>query len=124
MLGKRFREYQDGKYRVREISGHIIAHQGICHGQPTFKGTRVMVHLVLESLMEPGQTIETVAEDYGVSPEAVADALAVAAEIFRNHLRLPNPWGELKRLGKVVKVTPLKILYWKVHEPQMKEIRW
>jgi uncharacterized protein (DUF433 family) len=94
MPGKRFREHQDGKYRVREISEHIIAHQGICHGQPTFRGTRVMVHLALESLRDPGQTIQTVAEEYGLPVEAVADALRVAADLFRNHLRLPNPWGE------------------------------
>jgi uncharacterized protein (DUF433 family) len=94
MARKNFREHQVGRYRVREISEYIIAHQGICHGQPTFRGTRVMVHLALESLKEPGQTIQTVADDYGLPVEAVADALRVAADLFCNHLRLPNPWGE------------------------------
>jgi uncharacterized protein (DUF433 family) len=91
----KFWEHQDDKYRVREISEYIIAHQGICHGLPTFRGTRVMVHLALESLREPGQTIQTVADDYGLPAEAVADALTVAADLFCNHLRLPNPWDEL-----------------------------
>src|SRR5438552_14761767 len=85
-----FPEHREGKYRVREISKDVIAHQGICHGQPTFRGTRVLVHLALESLREPGQTVESVAHDYGLPAEAVADALQVAADWFRSQLRLPN----------------------------------
>jgi len=55
--GKKNRDYWDGKYQVREFSKYIVAHQGICHGQLTFKGTRVLVRLVLESLARPGRTI-------------------------------------------------------------------
>ena len=50
MAIQRYQEYYDGVYRVRELGEYIIAHQGICHGQPTFKGTRKLVHLVVESL--------------------------------------------------------------------------
>src|SRR5438128_473396 len=88
---QRLAERREGKHRVREISEYIVAHQGICHGQPTFRGTRVLVHLALESLQEPGQTVETVARDYGLPAEAIADALHVAAEWFRYRLRLPKP---------------------------------
>jgi uncharacterized protein (DUF433 family) len=84
---QRLAERREGKYRVREISKYIVAHQGICHGQPTFRGTRVLVHLALESLQEPGQTVETVARDYGLPAEAIADALRVAADWFRYRLR-------------------------------------
>jgi uncharacterized protein (DUF433 family) len=80
---QRFTEHREGKYRVCEISKHIIAHEGICHGQPAFRGTRVLIHLALESLQEPGQTVETVARDYGLPVEAIADALRVAADWFR-----------------------------------------
>jgi hypothetical protein len=38
---KHVRRAQESKYQVREMSEYIIAHQGICHGQPTFRGTRV-----------------------------------------------------------------------------------
>lgn len=82
-------------YQIREYGDYMVAHQGICHGQPTFKGTRVLVHIVLESLKEPGQTIESVAEDFRLPPEAVAEALDVAANLFRHQLRLPDPWPDI-----------------------------
>jgi uncharacterized protein (DUF433 family) len=91
MLEKRFREYRDGKYRVREFSKHIVAHQGICHGQLTFKGTRVLVPVVLESLARPGRTIEQVAADYHLPVEAIAEALQLATHVIRDRLRLPDP---------------------------------
>jgi uncharacterized protein (DUF433 family) len=91
MPGKKFREHQDGKYRVRELGRYIVAHQGICHGQPTFKGTRVLVPVVLESLARPGRTLEQVAADYHVPVEAVAEALRLAACVMRDRLRLPDP---------------------------------
>ena len=91
---RQFPERREGKYRVREISKYIVAHQGICHGQPTFRGTRVMVHLALELLKEPAQSVETVARDYGLPVEAISEALQVAADWFRYRVRLPNPYGE------------------------------
>ena len=91
MLRKKFQEHQDGKYRVREFSKYIVAHQGICHGQLTFRGTRVRVPVVLESLARPGRTLEQVAADYHVPLEAVAEALQLAATMMRDELRLPDP---------------------------------
>jgi uncharacterized protein (DUF433 family) len=38
-----------------ELGRHIMAHPGICGGQPTFKGTRILVWIVLEQL-ERGMT--------------------------------------------------------------------
>ena len=86
-----FREYRDGPYRVRRLGSHIIAHQGICHGQPTFRGTRVLVHLVLESLAAPGETIESVAAAYDLPAEAISEAVGLAARLTRDELRLPAP---------------------------------
>jgi uncharacterized protein (DUF433 family) len=91
---QRFPEHREGKYRVREISKYIVAHEGICHGQPTFRGTRVLTHLALESLQEPGQTVEAVARDYGLPVEAIADARRVAADWYRYRLCLPHRGGE------------------------------
>ena len=87
----KIREYQDGKYQVREIGKYIVAHQGICHGQLTFKGTRVLVPVILESLSRSGRTIEQVAADYHLPSEAVLEALQLATSIIRNELRLPDP---------------------------------
>jgi len=90
-LAKKFREFQDGKYRVREFGKHIVAHQGICHGQLTFKGTRVLVTVVLESLTRPGRTIEQVAVDYHLPVAAVVEMLQLTAVMIRSQLRLPDP---------------------------------
>jgi len=87
---------------VREFSKYIVAHQGICHGQLTFKGTRVLVRLVLESLARPGRTIEQVAADYHVPIEAVTEALQLAAHMMREQLRLPDPHpDEVSRIKSV-----------------------
>ena len=91
MLEKRFREHRDGKYRVREFSKHIVAHQGICHGQLTFKGTRVLVPVVLKSLTRRGRTIEQVAADYHLPVQAIAEAIQLAAHVVCDRLRLPDP---------------------------------
>src|SRR5436189_6142404 len=35
-----------------ELGGHIVADPRICHGKPTFKGTRIMVWQVLEDVAD------------------------------------------------------------------------
>jgi hypothetical protein len=35
-----------------ELGQHIVADPAICHGKPTFKGTRIMVWQVLEDVAE------------------------------------------------------------------------
>jgi hypothetical protein len=35
-----------------ELGRHIVADPSICHGQPTFKGTRIMVWQVLDDVAE------------------------------------------------------------------------
>ncbi len=41
------------------IHNYIVADPRICHGKPTFKGTRIMVYLVLE-LLEAGVPVEEI----------------------------------------------------------------
>jgi len=100
MARQQFQEYYDGKYQVRELGEYIEAHQGRCFGKPTFKGTRVLVHLVLESLAEPKKTIESVANDYHLPVEAVQEALHLAADIYHFDLRLPDPYPDEKPIVK------------------------
>ena len=108
--GKKLQEHWDGKYLVREYSNYIIAHQGICHGQLTFKGTRVLVQLVLESLARPGRTIEQVAADYRLPTEAVIEALQLAAHVVREQLRLSDPHpDEVSLIKKMKKQTPTMV---------------
>jgi uncharacterized protein (DUF433 family) len=103
MFETKIREYQDGKYRVREFGKYLLAHQGICHGQLTFKGTRVLVPVVLESLARPGRTIEQVAVDYRLPDEAVLEALQLATNVIQQQLRLPDPHPDEVPRTKVTK---------------------
>jgi uncharacterized protein (DUF433 family) len=68
-----------------ELGRHIVADPKICGGQPTFKGTRIMVWIVLEQL-ERGMTWpEIVGEwDGKVSEEAIAEAIAVAHLVVKH----------------------------------------
>ena len=42
-----------------EINEYIVADSEICHGKPTFKGTRIMVWQVLE-MLEGGVPVEKI----------------------------------------------------------------
>ena len=42
-----------------EINQYIVADSNICHGKPTFKGTRIMVWQVLEMLRD-GAPVEEI----------------------------------------------------------------
>jgi len=66
-----------------EISKHIVADSEICHGKPTFKGTRVLVSDIVE-LVAAGETTEKILEEYpSLSREMIQDALEYAAKIIR-----------------------------------------
>jgi uncharacterized protein (DUF433 family) len=61
-----------------ELGPHIVADPGICGGQPAFKGTRIMVWIVLEQLDRGMSWAEIVREWDGRVPEdAIAEALAI-----------------------------------------------
>jgi len=61
-------------------SDHIVLDPAICHGHPTFRGTRVLVATVL-AYLAAGRTAADVRADFpGVGGEAIRAALAYAAE--------------------------------------------
>jgi len=64
-----------------EIGRYIVSDPYICHGKPTFKGTRVIVHLVIKNF-EYWCLNELAYEYPGVSREALIEALRLAATIF------------------------------------------
>jgi uncharacterized protein (DUF433 family) len=68
------------------IGRFIVADPAICHGQPTFRGTRVMVADVLEQVAA-GIAWETIAEEYrgDVSADAISEAVRLASQAFRDH---------------------------------------
>lgn len=66
-----------------EINKYIVADTEICHGKPTFNGTRVMVWQVLE-MLEGGMTAEEIIEDFpSLAREHIKAALQYAADLTR-----------------------------------------
>jgi uncharacterized protein (DUF433 family) len=70
----------------RIIGRFVIADPAICHGQPTFRGTRILVDDVLEQVAA-GIAWETIVEEWrgSVSSEAIAEAVRLASQAFRDH---------------------------------------
>ena len=63
-----------------ELGEYIVADPEICHGQLTFKGTRVMVKDVLY-LVAKGKSWDWIADGYhGLPQEAIAEAVTLAGE--------------------------------------------
>ena len=52
----------------------------VCHGKPVISGTRVLVSTILGALAG-GDSIEYIAEDYGLSGSQISAALEFAAGI-------------------------------------------
>jgi uncharacterized protein (DUF433 family) len=61
------------------ISRFIVSDPRICHGKPTFRGTRIMVSQVLEQIAS-GMAWETIIQEWrgSVSHEAIAEAYLLA----------------------------------------------
>jgi len=66
-----------------EINEYIVADNDVCHGKPTFKGTRIMVWQVLE-LLGAGISIHEIRQDYfpQLSKEAILSVLKYASELI------------------------------------------
>ena len=60
-----------------ELGRHVVADPEICGGQPTFKGTRIMVWIVLEQL-DRGRTWDEIVREWPgeVSKAAISEAVA------------------------------------------------
>ena len=66
-----------------EINKYIVIDSNICHGKPTFKGTRIMVWQVLE-MLEGSITAKEIIEDFpSLTKEHIKAALGYAADIAR-----------------------------------------
>jgi uncharacterized protein (DUF433 family) len=68
------------------IGRFIIADPAICHGQPTFRGTRILVADVLEQVAA-GIAWETIIEEWrgNVTSDAISEAVRLASQAFRDH---------------------------------------
>jgi uncharacterized protein (DUF433 family) len=57
----------------------IVADSAICHGKPTFRGTRIMVWQVLEMVGE-GMAWQSIIDEFGrgITKDSVAEAVKLA----------------------------------------------
>ena len=62
-----------------ELGDYVVADPQICHGKPTYKGTRIMVWQILQDLAR-GETVDEVVRAWGgrVSREAVLETIRLA----------------------------------------------
>ena len=68
------------------LGRYIVSDPCICHGKPTFRGTRILVSQVLEQIAV-GMAWETIAEEWrgSVTKEAIAEAVRLASQAFAEH---------------------------------------
>ncbi|MBS3151500.1 DUF433 domain-containing protein [Candidatus Woesearchaeota archaeon] len=65
-----------------EINDYLVADSEICHGKPTFRGTRVLVSDILE-LVAVGEPMEEILENYpSITRKHVAAAIKYAAKLL------------------------------------------
>jgi len=78
------------QYQRVELGQYIVADPYICHGKPTFKGTRKLVHLVVEDLAD-SEFLDELVEQYDLPKEAVREAVRLAAQALREYFSVPHP---------------------------------
>ena len=63
------------------LGRYVVADPAICHGKPTFKGTRILVADVLEQVAE-GLAWETIVDLWrgDVTEDAIAEAVRLARD--------------------------------------------
>jgi uncharacterized protein (DUF433 family) len=72
--------------KVQLLGRYVVADPAICHGKPTFRGTRIMVWQVLE-MVAAGMAWETIVEEWGgsITKEAIGEAVQLASKSFIEH---------------------------------------
>ena len=75
-----------GLRKIQPIGRYIVTDPKICHGKPTFRGTRVLVSDVLEQVAS-GMAWETIVEQWNnsITKEAIREAVQLASQALLKH---------------------------------------
>lgn len=75
-----------GLRKVQLMGRHIVSDPTICHGKPTFRGTRVLVSDVLDQVAS-GMAWETIIEEWNnsITKEAIREAVELASQALLKH---------------------------------------
>ena len=73
--------------KTQMIGRYVVAEPDICHGKPTFRGTRIMVADVLEQVAD-GLAWETIIEEWrnSISHDAIAEAVRLSRRAFLDNV--------------------------------------
>jgi uncharacterized protein (DUF433 family) len=71
----------------RRLGRYVVADSEICHGQPTFRGTRILVKDVIDQVAQ-GTPWESIRSQWrgAVTSAAIAEALRLAGQALTDHL--------------------------------------
>lgn len=74
------------KAKLLFIGRYIVTDPKICHGKPTFRGTRVLVSDVLEQVAN-GMAWETIIEEWNgsITKDAISEAVQLASQALLKH---------------------------------------
>ena len=72
--------------RTKTIGRYIVADPAICHGEPIFRGTRILVADVLEQVASD-MAWEAIIDEWrgALTKEAIAEAVRIAREMLVTH---------------------------------------
>ncbi len=67
----------------KNLGRYIVADPEVCHGKPTFKGTRILVEQVLKQVAK-GLSWDAIVEEWrgDISIDAIAEAVDLARRSF------------------------------------------
>ncbi len=73
--------------RSQVLGRYMVADPDICHGKPTFRGTRILVADVLDQVAA-GLACETIIEEWrgSITQEAIAEAVHLARQALLEHV--------------------------------------
>jgi uncharacterized protein (DUF433 family) len=73
--------------KTKLLGRYIVVDPKICHGQPTFLGTRIFVSDVLEQVAS-GMAWETIVEEWNgnITPAAIAEAIHLSSQALLDHI--------------------------------------
>jgi len=74
------------KVGAQFVGRYVVTDPKVCHGKPTFLGTRVLVSDVLEQVAS-GMAWETIIEEWNgsITREAITEAVQLAREALLKH---------------------------------------
>ena len=72
---------------IDNLGRYVVVDPAICHGKPTFRGTRIQVDDVLEQIAN-GMAWDAIVESWrgAISHEAIAEVVRLAREALDSHV--------------------------------------